>query len=68
MFKKFFGWLSLADLDAARDEASVQIAARYARGNIFIQEGRVMHKDDLARLSAAADQAMGRLRDALRHQ
>lgn len=68
MFKKFFGWLNLADLDTARREASMQVIARYSRGNTSIQDGRIMSRDDLARLSAAADQAMDRLRRAMRPQ
>lgn len=68
MLRKFFDWLNLADLDEARKKASVQIASRYARGNILIQNGHSMNAADLARLSAKADVAMGRLRHALHLQ
>lgn len=65
MFRKLIGWLNLADLDDAREEASMRIMARYARGNTSFQDGRSLNQEDLIRLSAAADQAMNRLRHAL---
>lgn len=67
MFRKLTDWLNLADLDKARNAASLQIITRYARGNTSIQDGRSMNKCDLARLSALADEAMYRLRLAIRH-
>lgn len=58
LLKELISWLKLADYDDASRHASEQIVARYARGNVALQNGWFMDKSDLARLSEAGDRAI----------
>lgn len=65
MFKKLVNWLSLADYYAAKEDASVEIVSRYARGNVNAQSGRILDREALDKLTAAGDKAMSRVRRAI---
>lgn len=55
-------WLSLADYDRAKDEATRSIVRRYTRGNIFLKNGLYLDRAGSDRLSAVADEAEVRLK------
>ena len=57
-------WLSFADYDAAKRQATKDIISRYARGNVAFQNGLVLDEEDLAKLSANGDRAIARLKKA----
>ena len=54
-------WFTLADYLDAKETATYDIIARYARGNIAIQNGAFLDKDKLDRLSKKGDEAMANL-------
>lgn len=59
--QKIWDWFTLADYDAAKDQGTCDIIARYGRGNINFQNGSVLDDSDLRLLSEAADNALARL-------
>jgi hypothetical protein len=63
--QRFCDWWNLADYDAAKDEATKNVAARYGRGNVSFQNGWILDEDGLKKLSAAGDKAMAKLRRLL---
>ena len=52
-----WGWLTLADYDAAKEQATYDINSRYGRGNVNFQNGSSMDATELDRLSAKGDKA-----------
>ena len=56
-----WGWFFLADYDAAKEQATDNVVARYARGNANFQNGAILDADDLDKLSADGDDALERL-------
>lgn len=55
--------LLLGGYEAAKKDATRKIVARYARGNIAVQEGRYLDEEDLKELRAAGDKAMRKIRN-----
>lgn len=53
-----WGWLFLSDYEAAKEQATEIVLTRYARRNTNFQNGAVLDKDDLEKLSAGGDYAM----------
>ena len=66
MFRRLHDWLTLRDYDRARETALRGVVARYARGNIAMQEGRFLTKADMAELRREGDAAAERLRRKIR--
>lgn len=58
-------WTSLADYDAAKEQATVDVVARFSRGNVSVQNGQVLDEADLRKVSTEGDQALAKL-DRLR--
>ncbi|MEQ1888029.1 MAG: hypothetical protein ABL951_02480 [Alphaproteobacteria bacterium] len=56
-------WLLLGGYEAAKEDATRQIIARYARGNIAIQNGYYIDEVELKALRVAGDKAMENIRD-----
>jgi hypothetical protein len=61
-FRAIIDWLTLADYEAAKERATEQIVARFARGNTAVQNGQYIDEDKLRDLSAAGDRATESLR------
>lgn len=64
-WRGIYGWLTLADYEAAKEKATDDIIARYARGNVNFQNGSSMDEEALGKLSAEGDRAMDRLRQRI---
>lgn len=66
MFARVFDRLlarnPVADYRAARSAQSVDVAARFTRGNTMIQAGRFIDQDGLDALRRRGDEAMAALR------
>ena len=60
--RAIYDWLTLADYKAAKERATAQIVARFARGNTAVQNGQYIDEDKLRDLSAAGDRATESLR------
>ena len=56
-----WGWLNLADYEAAKEKATKQIVARFARGNVAFQNGWVLDERAVVVLSARGDAAIAHL-------
>lgn len=56
-------WLLFADYDAAKEAASLDTASRYSRGNIAVQNGRILDKRGLDKLSEDGDDAAEALKE-----
>jgi hypothetical protein len=55
------GWLNLSDYQYAKSQATRKIVARLARGNVAMQHGWYLTRDDLKKLTTEGDAAMERL-------
>ena len=55
------GWLTLADYDNDKDEATLGVIKRFARRNILFQRGSILDDEALRKLSAAGDNAVAQL-------
>lgn len=60
-------WLTLADYDRAKEQATVDVVARYSRGNVNVQNGEMLDEKDIERLAMNADRALARLAYRLPH-
>lgn len=52
----------LGGYEAAKEDATRRIVARYTRGNVNVQNGRLISEDGLEKLLLAGDKAMKKLR------
>ncbi len=59
--RDFLAWLELADYEAAKNQAAIDVVKRYARGNVSFQNGWVLTKAGVDELSAAGDEAIAEL-------
>lgn len=62
MLRRFYDWVTLADYEQAKERATDEIIARYARGNVALQNGWYMDEAKLEKLSRDADRALARAR------
>jgi hypothetical protein len=67
VIKALLGWASLADYDAAKERATLDVVSRFARGNTSVQSGQVLDEGDLRQISGDGDRALRSL-DRLRHK
>jgi hypothetical protein len=51
-------WFRVKDYDAAKTKSAAEVAARYSRGNVNVQNGWFINAEQLGQLSASADLAM----------
>lgn len=58
---KITGGMTLRDYRAEIDQIERGVAARYARGNVLAQQGRILYPRDLDALAAKGDAAAQRL-------
>ena len=66
LFQKVYDFITLADYERAKEEASARIVHRQSRGNVAVQDGWYMTKGKLSKISKRADKAMTSLRKAIR--
>ena len=57
-FRRAIDWLLVKDYDAAKARSADEVAGRYSRGNVSVQNGWFLDKTGLEHLSASADDAM----------
>ena len=62
MLRKFIDWVTAKDYALAKQAATSQVVARFSRGNVLVQAGRILDENSLRRLSRRGDCAMARLR------
>jgi hypothetical protein len=69
MFRRLYEHLTLADYDAANENATKQIIKRFTRGNISLKNGLFMTRRSMNDLSERGDRAVARLqKKILSHQ
>ena len=59
--RRLYDWLTLADYEAAKADATERIVKRLSRGNVSAQNAWYMTEDDLVNLSIAADAALRKM-------
>jgi hypothetical protein len=65
LLQRILAWSSLEDYEAAKEQASIDVVARFSRGNVSVQNGQVMDDRELKVLSKRGDAAVASL-DRLR--
>lgn len=65
LLRQLRSWLTMADYYEEMENATKQIATRYSRGNVSMQNGRYIDSDNLRELSLAGDRALARLKKRL---
>jgi hypothetical protein len=65
LLQKILAWSSLEDYEAAKEQASTDVIARFSRGNVSVQSGQVVDELELKTLSEKGDAALASL-DRLR--
>ncbi len=65
LLHKFLAWSSLEDYEVAKEQASIDVVARFSRGNVSVQNGQAMDDCELKALSERGDAALASL-DRLR--
>ncbi|MCZ8149961.1 MAG: hypothetical protein O9325_19170 [Roseomonas sp.] len=65
---KIIDWFAVRDYDRAKEKAAISIAARYARGNVAVQNGWFIDQSGLDKLSAHGDAATKQLKAAIGHK
>lgn len=58
MFSKLQAWLALADYEAAKDNATNEIIARFSRRNVSVQNGWHMDSQEIEEISKNGDRAI----------
>lgn len=62
--RRALDWLAMEDYERAKQMETQRIVRRQSRGNVNVQNGWYMTRDELLVKSRKADAAMGRLRSA----
>ncbi|MDE2135572.1 MAG: hypothetical protein KGJ49_13365 [Alphaproteobacteria bacterium] len=61
MLRRLFEYLTLADYDAANEQANRKIVARFTRGNIYLKNGLYMTRSAMDAQSERGGRAVARL-------
>jgi hypothetical protein len=67
MLRRVAAWLRLDDYEARKEADTRRIVARFARGNVALQQGHYLTAEELARRSKAAVASFQRIEKALGH-
>ena len=67
MLRRLIDWLTLRDIKRELKALDLSIQMRQARGNVLLQQGRIMTREDLDRLAEAADETLRELGALDRH-
>lgn len=60
--QEFINWWTLEDYETAKEQATEDIVARYARGSVLIQNGSVIDEAGHAALVKRGDLAFNKLK------
>lgn len=66
MMKNLLDWLSLADYEKAKNDATNELVSRFCRRNVSIQNGWHIDSDDLKELSKEGDRAMNNISETVK--
>lgn len=61
LYRRIMDWFTFADYEAAKRQARRDVAARYSRGNVALQQGYMLFSEDMEELTAAGDKAVAKL-------
>lgn len=63
--RAIYDWVTLRDYENAKERATDDIVERISRGNTLAQDGSSLERQDLNRISVAADSAMTKIEKQL---